>query len=130
MLTSLQLREMHGAHQQGVNGHVFSLHLNLDELKETCSYDVLRTDLIKFVNVIFVGNEFVWKIVARVMTQHKQIFEIDVSKCIVWLRFLDVGNPLYKHVDISIESEMIDLQVKMNAQVHDILNRRCMFDDN
>ena len=103
----------------------------MDELKETFSHDVLRTDLSKFVNVVFVGNEFAWKTATRVMTQHKQIFEIDVSKCVVWLRFLkDVGNPLYKDVAIPTQSEMVDLQVKMNAQVQDILNRHCMTDDN
>ena len=130
-LQVIQLRELYGAHQQDVHGHIFSLRLNFDELKETFSHDVLQTDLNKFVNVIFVGNEFAWKTATRVMTQHKQIIEINVSKCIVWLRFLkDVGNPLYKHIDISTESEMIDLQLKMNAQVQDILNRRCMTDDN
>ena len=104
-----------------------TLPLNSDELTDTFCEDVLRTDLSKFVNVVFVGNEYAWGTATRVMTQHKQIFTIDVTKCVTWLRFLKgVDNPMYENVNIPTEAQMNDLQEKMKTQVLKILNRKCL----
>ena len=66
----------------------------------------------------------------RVLTVDNQMFQIDVRKCIIWLRFFkEADHPQYHDVRIPTEEEMSALQDNMDNQVDEILKRKCVAND-
>lgn len=93
-MTFMKLHAAHNANNEALYGYCISMATNMDDLFDSTIIKLLRTNISRYMNIMFINDEGVWN---KALTKKKSMFKINAQNCIKWLKYLKKVNPGYRY---------------------------------